>query len=136
MTIIKITYATKSNAVPISNRPQQATAEDFNEIKTVVNNAIDVIEPIPTVVAAATYTVLATDKKLHVTYTSIGPCVITIPSALITNTFDILIKNSTGLNTVTIESEGAETLDGETNQVMSGISAVGVYSDGTNLFMY
>jgi hypothetical protein len=33
-----ITYQNKSNPVPVVNRPQQATAEDFNEIKSVINN--------------------------------------------------------------------------------------------------
>jgi hypothetical protein len=33
-----ITYLNKSNPVPVTNRQQQATAEDFNEIKSVINN--------------------------------------------------------------------------------------------------
>lgn len=39
--IAKLTYDAKTNAVAVVNRPTQATAEDFNEIKTVVNNCAD-----------------------------------------------------------------------------------------------
>lgn len=39
--IAKLTYATKSNKVAVDDRTTQATAEDFNEIKTVVNNCVD-----------------------------------------------------------------------------------------------
>ena len=42
MTQSKLTYENKDNPVPIVNRKQQATAEDFNDIKSVVNiNADD-----------------------------------------------------------------------------------------------
>lgn len=37
----KLTYADKTNAVPVTNRPTQATAEDFNEIKSSVNTLYD-----------------------------------------------------------------------------------------------
>lgn len=39
--ISKIIYGNKSNAIPVVNRLIQATAEDFNEIKEVVNNCVD-----------------------------------------------------------------------------------------------
>lgn len=39
--ITKLTYGTKTNIVAISDRTKQATAEDFNDIKTVVNNVVD-----------------------------------------------------------------------------------------------
>lgn len=39
--MLKITYADKSNPIPVTNRPTQATAEDFNEIKELVNNLVD-----------------------------------------------------------------------------------------------
>jgi hypothetical protein len=39
--IDKLDYEAKTNAVAITNRPTQATAEDFNEIKEVVNNCVD-----------------------------------------------------------------------------------------------
>ena len=39
--ISKLTYQTKTNPIAITDRTKQATAEDFNEIKTVVNNCVD-----------------------------------------------------------------------------------------------
>ena len=39
--INKLTYSDKENVVPVEERKKQATAEDFNEIKTVVNNCVD-----------------------------------------------------------------------------------------------
>jgi len=92
----------------------------------------------PTTVTTATYTVLSTDKKLHVTYA--GACTITIPTALITDTFDILIKDGigdAGTNNITIASEGSQTFDGAANLVMAtNYMAKNLYSDGTNLFIY
>lgn len=41
MTALKITYTDKTNKNEIADRTQQATAEDFNEIKTVVNETVD-----------------------------------------------------------------------------------------------
>jgi hypothetical protein len=40
-TINKLTYDEKSNAEPITDRTTQATAEDFNDIKTTVNEVVD-----------------------------------------------------------------------------------------------
>jgi len=93
-----------------------------------------------TAVNVATYTALATDKKLHVTYTITGACTITIPSALILdNTFELLIKDAgllSGTNNITIITEGAETIDGDANWLINGNGDwIKLYSDGTNLFI-
>jgi len=37
----KLTYETKTNPNAVTDRTKQATAQDFNEIKTVVNNCVD-----------------------------------------------------------------------------------------------
>lgn len=91
-------------------------------------------------VTAATYTLLSTDGILHVTYTATGAVTITIPTAQITATrlpFDI--KDAGGnatTNNITIVTEGAETIDGEANAVIStSYNALTLYSDGTNLFI-
>jgi hypothetical protein len=42
----KLTYANKTNPVPVVDRSTQATAEDFNEIKTIVNATVDGINQI------------------------------------------------------------------------------------------
>lgn len=39
--ISKLTYSNKTNPIAIVDRTKQATAEDFNEIKVVVNNCVD-----------------------------------------------------------------------------------------------
>ena len=39
--IAKLTYSTKTNPVSVTDRSKQATAEDFNELKEVVNNCVD-----------------------------------------------------------------------------------------------
>ena len=44
MARLKITYVDKNNVIPIVDRPSQATAEDFNEIKQVVNSLVDEID--------------------------------------------------------------------------------------------
>lgn len=62
--ISKLDYAQKSNVVEVVNRPTQATAEDFNEIKTVVNNCVDGINWIKSdekVLTAGTTRVLFTN---------------------------------------------------------------------------
>lgn len=39
--LLKITYEDKDNVIPVVTRKEQATAEDFNEIKEVVNSLVD-----------------------------------------------------------------------------------------------
>ena len=94
----------------------------------------------PTIISTATYTVLPTDRKLHVTRAATGTCLITIPTALITSTFDIVIKDGSGnaaTNNITIASEGSELFDGEATVVIAGdYNAINLYSDGINLFIY
>ena len=42
----KLTYSNKTNPVAVVDRPTQATAEDFNEIKTIVNACVDGVNQI------------------------------------------------------------------------------------------
>jgi hypothetical protein len=39
--IDKLDYEDKTDPVAVTNRPTQATSDDFNEIKEVVNNCVD-----------------------------------------------------------------------------------------------
>lgn len=39
--ISKLGFPTKTNKIPVTDRTEQATAEDFNEIKTTVNEVVD-----------------------------------------------------------------------------------------------
>jgi hypothetical protein len=94
----------------------------------------------PTVVNGATYTVLATDNLLHVTRTSAGTCVITIPSAFIAiNGWELAVvdagDNAT-TNNITIGTEAAELIDGGNTFVISHDSdAVTFYSNGSNVYV-
>lgn len=44
MSLVKITYDTKTNLVAVTDVTKQATAEDFNEIKAVVNAIADAVD--------------------------------------------------------------------------------------------
>ena len=46
MTVAKLTYEDKVNSVAIVERRLQATAEDFNDIKEIVNAAVDSVNTI------------------------------------------------------------------------------------------
>jgi len=39
--INKLTYTNKTNPISVVDRTKQATAEDFNEIKSIVNDCVD-----------------------------------------------------------------------------------------------
>jgi len=93
----------------------------------------------PITVSTATYTVLSTDRTLHVTRTAAGTCTITIPSSLILSEyFRLTIKDTGGAGTynITIETGGSETIDGETDWVINGdYDWLTLYSNGANLFI-
>lgn len=95
---------------------------------------------VPTTVSVVSYTLLSTDQILHVTRTATGVCGIVIPTALITTAFRLVIKDAGGLagtNEIVIYAEGGETIDGAaTATINSNYSAINLYSDGTNLFIY
>jgi len=91
-----------------------------------------------TSINVAAYALLITDTILSVSYA--GACTITIPTAQITNGRRLVIKDAGGLagtNNITIATEGAETIDGSATAVInSDYSAINIYSDGTNLYIY
>jgi hypothetical protein len=96
-----------------------------------------------TLVNTATYTVLASDSFLDVTYTSTGACTITIPSALIDENFNIEINDGgflAGTNNITVHTEGAETIQGSTADfiINSNEDSFGIKGDGagTGLLTY
>ena len=94
-----------------------------------------------TIIAAATYTLLSTDAILHVTYTATAAVAITLPSALASIVRPgVLIKDAGGnaaTNNITIQTQGAETIDGSATAVLVGdYDAIWVYSDGSNWFLY
>lgn len=93
-----------------------------------------------TTVAAATYDLLITDRVLHVTYTGTGAVTsLTLPTAQTTAGRIISIKDAGGnasVNSITIDTEGAQTIDGSATFVMStDYEDITLYSDGSNWFL-
>ena len=94
-----------------------------------------------TTVNAATYSLLITDNIVHVTYTSTGAVTaLTLPTAQVVAGRVLVIKDAAGnaaTNTITIDTQGAETIDGAATFVInSNYGAINLYSDGSNWFVY
>lgn len=93
-----------------------------------------------TTVAAGTYDILITDEILNVTYTATGAVTIDFKTAQFIAGRTIVIKDAGGLagtNNITLTTEGAQLIDGAATAVInSNYSAINVYCDGTNLFIY
>lgn len=73
-----------------------------------------------TTVSASTYTVLETDQIIHITRTSTGTCLVTIPSALIASADGMVFEikdagNNAGANNITVETEGGEEIEFSTS---------------------
>jgi len=89
-------------------------------------------------VNTATYTVTEQHSRLHVIYA--GACTITVPTALLTDNFVVLVKDGRGnasVDNITIVCEGGELIDGESSLIINAdYAAVNLYSDTTNLFIY
>ncbi len=118
------------------------TAVEANEIKTAVNSKLDADaggDPAVVTVNAATYSLLAADGTLHVTYSATGVCTITWPTAQIVADRMVRIKDAGGnasVNNITIATEGSETIDGAASYVLTlDYSSITLYSDGTDLFI-
>lgn len=91
-------------------------------------------------VNSATYDILITDEILHVTYTTTGAVTIDFKTAQFVTGRTIVIKDAggnAGTNNITLTTEGAQTIDGSATAVInSNYSAINVYCDGSNLFIY
>lgn len=92
-----------------------------------------------TVINTDTYSLQQNDYILHVTYTVTAPVIITIPSAQVIQGRSFIIKDAAGnagTNNITIETEGAEMIDGNSNLIIDGdYNSPTLYSDGVNLFI-
>jgi hypothetical protein len=93
-----------------------------------------------TTVNAATYSTLTTDFILHVTYTATGTVAITLPTAQVEDGRILVVKDAggnAGTNNITISTQGSETIDGSaTATINSDYSAINLYSNGTNWYIY
>ena len=93
-----------------------------------------------TTVNAATYDLDYDDYILHVTYTGTGAVTsLTLLTAQTTQGRVLKIKDAGGnaaTNTITIDTEGSETIDGSATYVMNtDYQAIELYSDGSNWFV-
>ena len=92
-----------------------------------------------TVLNAATHTIVDANYLMHITYTTTGPVVITIPSAQAVLERQITFKDAGGnasTNSITIITESSELIDGQVTYVInSNYEAITLYSDGTNWFI-
>ena len=94
-----------------------------------------------TTVNAATYDLLITDYIVNVTYTSTGAVTsLTLPTAQTTIGRVIHVKDAAGnatTNTITIDTEGSEKIDGEDTFVISvNYNSVSFYTDGSHWFKF
>jgi len=93
-----------------------------------------------TTVNVATYDLLMTDRIVHVIYTTTAAVTsLTLPTAQTLRGRKITIKDAGGAaaaNNITIDTEGAETIDGAATLVINvNYNFVSLYSDGTNWFI-
>lgn len=86
------------------------------------------------------HTVGETEFIIHVTYTETDPVTITLPDAQATVTRRLYVKDAGGnssVNNITIETEGTKTIDGEDDYIINiDWAGIGVYSDGSDWFIY
>ena len=93
-----------------------------------------------TTVNVATYDLLTTDYILHVTYTGTAAVTsLTLPTAQCVDGRLVIIKDAGGnasVNNITVDTEGAETIDGAATAVISGdYDSITLYSNGTNWYI-
>jgi len=91
-------------------------------------------------VSSATHTVASGEDIIHVTYTATGVVTVTLPTSETTAGRIIDIKDA-GLNAITynitVVTEGSELIEGSATLTLNANgSAVTLYSDGTNWFIY
>ena len=104
-----------------------------------ITNTAGVIRNVTTV-NVATYDTLVSDDILNVTYTTTAAVTsLTIPTAQTVAGRTIVIKDAAGnagTNNITIDTEGAQTIDGSATLVLSdNYASVILYSDGSNWFV-
>jgi len=92
-----------------------------------------------TTLNAATYSTLAEDHIIHVTYTATAAVTaLTLPTAQTKSGRLIIVKDAAGnaaTNNITIDTQGSETIDGAATYVINtNYGKVTLYSDGSNWY--
>lgn len=110
---------------------------DGTAARTVYSSADPVMLTGRTVVNAATYTVLVTDRHLGVTYTATGAATVTLYDATtVTAGTEVIIKDEAGnatANNITVNTTSAQTIDGAaTATINANYGVLRLYSDGAN----
>lgn len=91
--------------------------------------------------ATTTYTAtgdISATTTVHLVDATTGPVTATLPlAASAVNQFYYIKKVDVSANAVTVEGNGAETIDGAANQSLAAqYNAITVYSDGTEWFIF
>jgi len=137
MTLRTVQNSRLVDGAKIDNLPTD-TQTELNNLQTQVNN-LPTTALNTTTVNASTYNLLVTDYILNVTYPTTGVVTITLPTAQVISGRTITIKDASGnasINNITIDTEGSETIDGESTAVLSGdYDAINLYCDGSNWFI-
>ena len=122
----------------VPTTPNSWNATPPGSIQTALDQAILPFSRIA--VSAATYTVLATDTLLGVTYTSTGAVTLTLPAATayINKFLNIIDEGGNAqTNNITINRAGSDTINGGTSVVMNkNYQSLQLYSNGTNGWFY
>jgi len=91
-------------------------------------------------VTGITHTVGKTEYIIHVTATTLNAVTIILPDAQAIATRRLYIKDGGGnssVNNITVETEGVKTIDGSNTYTINiDYGGIGIYSDGSNWFIY
>lgn len=119
----------------------QKTNDNFQAVKEAIEAIVTGGVVNVTTVNTPTYTLLVDDYILNVIYTATGAVTsLMIPTEQTTEGRVLIVKDaggSAGTNNITIETEGSEKIDGDFTLVInSDHSAINLYSDGSNWFIF
>lgn len=132
----RILTGTKANIV-LPDESSILLEYDSTESRWMVISKAPVTAATPVVeTKSANYTILTTDaNKVLLVDASGGSVALTLPTAVGNTGFQVTVKriDSTYTNTVTLDGNGAETIDAVANKVLGSLNdVITVVSDGTN----
>lgn len=133
-----VSYNNSSNNYRFDDGGSEDSSNTTNILNSKYYNPYITIKPI-TDINTATYDLTQSDYILSCSYPSTGPITsITLMSSEVIAGRTVVIKDSSGnagTNNITIDTEGAETIDGNATFVINtNYEKVMLYSDGSNWF--